>query len=743
MTEELDIHRAAFREEAHELLSELETSLLEWEERPTDPELLQTVFRAMHTIKGSGSMFGFDDIASFAHEVETILDLAREGAITVTSQLVDLTLAARDQIQVMVDAAEGGETADEKITKELIASFARWNPAGSGDATPAHGEARSKTEGPPAESAAKQGEPAKEATYRIRFRPNPEVFARGVDPLLLLDEIRELGATKVIAHLDAVPPLHSYQTESCYTYWDLLVTTSQGINAIKDVFIFVEDDSELKIDLIDEADRFEEDIDHQRLGEILTARGDISQAELKKALDSQPQLGEMLVEAGLVAGDRVQSALEEQRHVKEMRERRQKSAAVLSIRVPSDKLDHLVDLVGETVTVQARLSQLALNSKNPELVSVAEEVERLTGELRDNTMVIRMVPIGSLFNKFRRLVRDLSHDLGREVEMITEGSETELDKTVIERLNDPLVHLIRNCIDHGIEPGPVRNAAGKPQRGTLNISAEHSGAYVLIRIKDDGAGIDAEAIKAKAVEKGLIAPEAELSEAEIYQLIFAPGFSTSKNVTEVSGRGVGMDVVKRNIEALRGTVEIASRKGEGTEITLRLPLTLAIIDGLLVTVGKEFFVIPLSVIEECVELRPEDVKKSHGRKTVTVRNELVPYIRLRDRFAINGKRPEIEQVVIGSVNSQRVGFVVDRVIGDHQTVIKALGRVFKRVSDVSGATILGDGTLALILDVNKLLQAAVAEKRSTERGAGRHGTAKNSRRRRTELKSPPREIGAL
>lgn len=708
----MEIHRTAFKEEAYELLSELETSLLEWEERPGDQELLQGVFRAMHTIKGSGSMFGFDDIASFAHEVETILDLARDGIITVTSELVDLTLAARDQIKAMVDADDGGEPVDETLTRELEVSFGRLNPANDGGGDPAPGDASTMKEGPSAEPPGRQEEMEKEATYRIRFRPNPEIFNRGVDPILLLNEIRELGDTRVIAHLDAIPPLDSYQPESCYTYWDILLTTAEGVNAIRDVFIFVEGDCDLKIDLIDDGGRFDEGFDHHRLGEILTARGDITQEELKKALDSQPHLGEMLVQTGVVPNERVQSALVEQQHVKEVRERRQKTASVLSIRVPSDKLDHLVALVGETVTVQGRLSQIAMTRSDSELVSVAEEVERLTAELRDNTMIIRMVPIGSLFNKFRRLVRDLSHELGREVEMITEGEETELDKTVIERLNDPLVHLIRNCIDHGIEPLHVREAAGKPQRGTLHISAAHSGAYVLIRIKDDGAGIDAAAIKAKAVEKGLIAPEAELSEKEIYNMIFAPGFSTSKNVTKVSGRGVGMDVVKRNVEALRGTVEIWSRLGEGTEITLRLPLTLAIIDGLLVMVGEESFVIPLSVIEECVELRQEDRDRFHGRKTVTVRDELVPYVRLRERFDINGSRPKIEQVVIGTINSQRFGLVVDRVIGDHQTVIKALGRVFRRVTDISGATILGDGSLALILDVNKLLESAEAERKN-------------------------------
>lgn len=709
MSEEMDIHRQVFKEEAYELLAELEISLLEWEDNTGDPELVQRVFRAMHTIKGSGSMFGFDDIASFTHQIESLLDLARENKIEVTRELIDLTLQARDHIKDMVDASDGGEPVDKARTAELEAKAKNLNPLhgnGQGDkaATGGNGAARAgaadKLAGFP------EQEEQEEATYRVRFIPNQNIFNRGTDPLLLLRELRGLGACDIIAHINKIPKLGKYKPEACYTYWDIIITTDKGKNAIQDVFIFVDDDCQLEIDLIDQHGRFDEEASYKMLGEILTSRGDISQEELKKFLGKKPQLGEMLIDAGVVPPKQVESALVEQQHVKEVREHRQQVSSVLSIRVPSDKLDHLVDLVGEMVTVQARLSQKSDASRDPGLLSISEEVERLTAELRDNTMSIRMVPIGSVFNKFRRQVRDLSHELGKEVEMITTGSETELDKTVIERLNDPLVHLVRNSIDHGIETPGERLKKGKPRQGQLRISAAHSGAYVLIRIKDDGAGIDPEVIKAKAIEKGLIEPDAELGEREIYNLIFAPGFSTSKKVTDVSGRGVGMDVVRRNIEALRGVVEIESRKGEGTEITLRLPLTLAIIDGLLVQIGEKYFVIPLSVIEECVELTAKDVARNKGRQTITVRDELVPYIRLRERFGINGHPPDIEQVVIGSIDSQRLGLVVDRVIGDHQTVIKALGRVFKKVTDISGATILGDGTVALIMDVNKLLKSA-------------------------------------
>jgi two-component system chemotaxis sensor kinase CheA len=381
------------------------------------------------------------------------------------------------------------------------------------------------------------------------------------------------------------------------------------------------------------------------------------------------------------------------------------------VRVGTDKLDTLVDLVGELVTVQARLSQKAGTGHDSDLLNIAEEVERLTGELRDNTMGIRMVPIGATFSKFKRLVRDLSSELGKEVLLTTDGSETELDKTVIERLNDPLVHIIRNGIDHGIEPAGTRAAAGKSPQGTVHLSAVHSGAHVLIKISDDGKGLDPDLIRAKAVEKGLITADAELSQGEIFSQIFTPGFSTAKEVTDVSGRGVGMDVVKRSVEALRGSIEIDSKKGAGTTIILKLPLTLAIIDGLLVKIGEIYFVMPLSSVEECVELIRDEAMYRNGRHVMKVRGEIVPYVPLRELFSINGARPAIEQIVITELESHRIGFVVDEIIGQHQTVIKNLGKAYRDAKCFSGATILADGTVALILDVQGLSDVALAEER--------------------------------
>jgi len=698
----IDSHRQAFKEEAYELLSELETSLLALEETPDDVETIGRVFRAMHTIKGSGAMFGFEAIATFTHEVETVFDLVRNGKLEVTRDLINLTLAARDLIKGMLDASDGDGSIDDVTAAALVTELKKLVPR---DAQ----EKREVSAGVKVEEPS-QAADQKFATYRIRFKPAAEIFMNGTDPLKLIAELSQLGSYKTVAQVSNIPSLNELQPEFCYVLWDIILTTNRGKDAIEDVFIFVADDCELSIELIDDAEQASAG-DYKKLGEILVEKGDISRAEMDEILSLQKRFGELAVAAGKVTPEGVQAALVEQQHVKEIRQERQAQEAMTSIRVPADKLDLLVNLVGELVTVQARLTQTATSRKDAELVNIAEEVERLSAELRDNALNIRMLPIGTTFSKFKRLVRDLSNELGKEIEMTTDGAETELDKTVIERLNDPLVHLIRNSIDHGIEYPDERAAAGKQRRGTVHLAAVHSGDSVLISIKDDGAGLDREAIRTKAIERGLIQPAAELPDKEIFAQIFAPGFSTAKKVTSVSGRGVGMDVVKRAIDALRGTIDISSQRGVGTTITVRIPLTLAIIESLLVKIREDCFVIPLSIVSECVELTREQVVESHGRNLANVRGHLVPYIPLRERFAISGEPPAIQQIVITDMDGYRVGFVVDHVIGEHQTVIKSLGRAYKNVDAVSGATILGDGNVALILDIPQLMRGVeLAEK---------------------------------
>jgi two-component system, chemotaxis family, sensor kinase CheA len=695
-TFDLDVLREMFKNEAYELLSELENALLALEASPGEKEIISRVFRALHTIKGSGGACGFDTIAHIAHEVEGVYDAIRNDRMVVTREIINLTLAARDQIAALFDEAYKKTPAESEVTQQILDRFRSVLPE----------EVAPRTK-KPAEPVVAAEEP--QETYRIRFRPARNIFLTGTDPQLLLDELCALGTCRVVAQLGDIPPLETLDPDLCYVYWDVILTTTRGINAIKDVFIFVQDTSELSIEPIEIEGALTEEDNYKKLGEILVERGDLSPADIHEITSEQKRFGEIVVEKGLVNNDRVEAALTEQQHARDLRKNRQKSEELTSIRVQSDRLDKLVDLVGELVTVQARLTQVASEGASALLLSISEEVERLTAELRDNTMSIRMLPIGTIFNKFRRLVRDLSQTLGKSVDLVMDGADTELDKSVIEKLQDPLVHLIRNCIDHGIEMPDEREALNKPRKGTIRLSAAHSGAHVLIRIDDDGAGMNIDAIRRKGIEKGMIPHDAEISERELYNLVFSPGFSTAGQVTDVSGRGVGMDVVKQAIEALRGTIEITSRQGAGTTIIMLLPLTLAIIDGFLTRIGDDHFVFPLSLVDECVELSAAQSKKMGECDLLNVRGEIVPYIKLRDRFGIQGERPAIEQVVIAKVNDSRVGFVVDHVVGGHQTVIKNLGKMYKGVEGVSGATILGNGSVALILDVPRLIETAERE----------------------------------
>ncbi len=638
-----DIHVQAFKEEASELLVELEKSLLELEESPNDSELIATTFRALHTIKGSAGMFGFDNIASFMHEIESVFDLIRNDKIKLSKKIIDLTLLAMDHISLMLNS-DGikNSVESERIVNEFRAILIS-------DKVELHNVPIL----PSKDEKEKTIINKEVASYKIIFNPHREIFQSGINPLLLINEMKEIGVASLKCLLSDIPTLEEINPEHSYLKWEIELKTDKGIDAIKDVFIFIDDQCDLNISFLENAiDKSDEQIKKNN-------------HENSKRIDNT--IGS-------------------------------------SIRVHSDKLDELVNLVGELVTVQAQLSQYSLKNNNTDIAQISEEIERITWSLRDSALNIRMLPIGTTFSKFKRLVRDLSNELGKEVEMVTEGAETELDKTVIEKLNDPLIHIIRNCIDHGIEIPEERIKLNKNRVATINLSARQSGGNVLISIKDDGAGLNKEKIVSKAVKQNLISENAELTDAEIYSLIFKPGFSTAGSITNVSGRGVGLDVVKKAIESLRGAIEIQSSPGSGTIITLKLPLTLAIIEGLLVKVGDDHFILPLSYVEECLELTNEDIAKSHGRNIVNLRGTIIPYISLRERFFINSNRPIIEQVVVSNIHNQSIGFVVDQVLGQHQTVLKSLGNYYRNIEGISGATILGDGTVALIIDIEKIAE---------------------------------------
>lgn len=684
----MEMHRQAYIEETRELLGELEIALLELEEKPNDENLIGRVFRAMHTIKGSGAMFGFDGIAEFTHEVETVFDLVRRGELTVNRELTNLALSARDHIREMLESGE--DSVDEHRSKEIISFFKSLIPE----------ETLKKDESP---EASYEAEPA--FTCRIRFKPDEDIFLYGVNPILLLNETRELGNSHIIAHVDGIPFLEDINPEACYTRWDMILTTERGMDAIRDVFVFVEENCELKIDIIEGEGIPGDGAEYKRIGEIMVDRGDIAPEALEEFVSKQRPLGELLIEADMVGREAVEGALAEQEYIRTIRRRRDELTEVSSIRVASEKLDSLVNLVGELVTVQARLKQLASQKQDPDFVSVSEMVERLIGELRDNTMSIRMLPLGTTFNRFKRLVRDLSGTLGKKVDFSTEGGDTELDKTVLDRLNDPLVHIIRNSIDHGIESGEERESLGKPGHGKLLLSAEHSGANVFIRISDDGGGLNSKKIRAEAVKKGLIQNDAEMSEEEIFSLIFMPGMSTSGKITDISGRGVGMDVVKRSLDALGGSIEVDSARGKGVTFTLKLPLTLAIVDGLMVRIGDSNFIVPLSIVEECLELSMKEASVARERSMINFRGRVIPFIDLHEVFDLKRDNAAVVPAIVVEAGEKRVALEVDLVIGHHQTVLKPLGSFYKDIKGISGATILGDGTVALILDIPILVRS--------------------------------------
>jgi two-component system chemotaxis sensor kinase CheA len=695
-----------FREEARELLTQLETALMQLEEDPSDLDSIDDAFRSLHTIKGSGNMFELDQLVSFAHTVETVFADVRDGTSPMTPELVELGLQAKDHIAALLQTSssdEGGDAAalleNGRRLEEALHALRTGDAAveRGGEADPGRGNGSGDDATPAGE----------ERTYRITFAPAPHVFRTGSNPLLLLKELGELGSTLVMGFADRVPELTEMDPEACYLGWDIVLTSTAGENAIRDVFIFVEGDSEVDVQLIDEGSVLDTDISYKRLGEILVERGEIDAADLEQAIGSREYLGEALVQRGYVTSERVESALQEQQYVRRIREQRQATETAASIKVSTEKLDSLVNLVGEFVSMHANLTHRAERRGDREFISLGEQMEALVRDLRDLSIDMHMVPVDMLFGGFRRLVRDLAHDLDKEVALRIEGSETELDKNVIDALKDPLLHIIRNSIDHGLEAPDERRAAGKEPQGTVTLSAYYAGANVVIRVTDDGRGIDADKVRAKAVERGIVAADAELSEEQMLELIFAPGFSTAAQATNVSGRGVGMDVVKQNIEKLGGTVRVESSPGAGTEMSLRIPLTLAIVEGLLAEVAGGYYLINIAYIVECIDMQAAE--RNAEQRIIDFRGEILPYFDLRTFFGFPPADVGGSQLVVVTNDDRKMGILVDGIHDNYQTVIKSLSSVFDRVEGISGAITLGDGTPALMLDVDRLVRVGATE----------------------------------
>jgi two-component system chemotaxis sensor kinase CheA len=655
---------AVFKTEALEQLELIEAGLLDLTRDLEDKAQIDAVFRGLHTLKGSGSMFGFDQLAAFTHHCETAFDRVRKGEAPATTELVSAVLDAQGHMLALLQTPNGDH---EAMSAKLLDNLHRA-VGGSAKAATQSAAATAEQAGKPAPAASGL------STWELTFTLPANSMINGTNPLGLLDELRELGEAHVEALCDNVPPLEEIDPREVHLSWRVTLKTDKPKSDIEDVFIFVMDDMVM-------------DLKQTEAPAPVAEKAPAARPEA--AADNAPQAAASPADAAKAQQPTDAKA--------------QKQAD--NVRVPALRLDEMMDRVGELVIAQSRLSQMASSAADLGLRSVSEEIERLAGELRDTMMVLRMMPVASLFSRFRRLVHDLARETGKDIELITEGEMTEVDKTVIDRLADPLVHLVRNSVDHGLETPDDRIAVGKSPVGRVHLSAHQTGSEVVITIKDDGRGIDRARVRAKAEANGLIQPGAQLSDQELLQLIFQPGFSTAEKVTNLSGRGVGMDVVKKTIETLRGAIDIKTTPGEGSEIALRIPLTLAIIDGLLVRVGSGRYVLPLSAVEECLELSLEEDLKSRGRSFISLRDDLVPFLRLRELFRTGTQPDPFQKVVVVSTGTERVGLVVDQIIGDHQTVIKNMSKLHDHVSAFSGATILGDGNVALILDVAHLIAA--------------------------------------
>lgn len=675
----MDSFRKKFIEEAAELIDKLEVSLLELEKSPNDEALIQQVFRVMHTLKGNSAMFGFDLIDSFTHNLETIYDMIRNGQLEVSKDILNITFSSVDHLKAMLDEQNYEDPDFKTVHNGLMGKINRIiNPSNAETETETTKTSKEKSESL--------------STYYILFEPNENIFKNGTNPLYLLDELCSLGEHKVFAHFNRLPGIKEITPNLCYTYWEVLLTTDQDVNAIHDVFIFVESDSKLEIQKLAEENLLADKLFVEEVSQLAEVQKDVGLVTIQRLATK--------------AAARINKEKAKQ-FTKERIATKDKTAA--SIRVSSDKLDHLMNLVSELVTTQARLSLFAEQTNVPGLAPIVENVHKLTRQLRDIAFSIVLIPIENLFGRFQRLVRDLSAELHKEVDFIVEGADTELDKTIIENLSDPLMHIIRNSMDHGIEDARVRVANGKPAKGKIHLKAFYSGASVIIQVSDDGAGIDPEIIHAKAISKGLVPSDKKMSKKEILDLIFLPGFSTAKKVTDVSGRGVGMDVVKKKISDIRGEVEVESEVGKGTTITIKLPLTLSIIDGLLVSIDSSPFVIPLSSIDKIYAVDKESIYSSFNN-LVTLDGTQIPFFSLRKEFNLQPSSEELEQVVVVNFEDNRVGLVVDYVIGEYQAVLKPLGKHYKSHDIFSGATILGDGTVALVMDTNKIIKMFATSK---------------------------------
>lgn len=705
-----------FIAECREQLAGMEAALLALDTHAIDAESVNTIFRAAHTIKGSAGIFSLDQVVAFTHVVESVLDAAREHKVVIDDVLVTLLLSCGDYIGNLIDAAEAGTLQGHDAASQSGTELTERLNTYLSPATCKLHTLQAVHE--PHHVASDGDLRVGNDHWHISLRFGRDVMKNGMDPLAFLRYLVKLGSISDIVTIpDAIPGAEEMDPESCYIGFEIAFKSAADKTTIENVFEFVHDNSAIRIlppnSHISEYINLINALPEQptRLGEILVQCGTVTSLELETALTTQrqsvaaprPPIGAILVEQGSVHATVVDAAIAKQQRVKEISHQESRS-----VRVDADKLDHLINLVGELIISAAGTQLIARRAHIVELQEQTATLASLVEEVRDSALQLRMVKIGGTFSRFQRVVRDLSRELGKDIELVVRGEDAELDKTVVEKIGDPLLHLVRNAIDHGIESPEVRQARGKPAQGKVTLNAYHDSGSIVIEVSDDGGGLRRDKILAKATERGLVEPGQALNDSEIYGFVFEPGFSTADVVSNLSGRGVGMDVVKRNITALRGSVNIDSQEGFGTTVTVRLPLTLAIINGFLVGLGKSVFVVPLDMIEECGELLAEP-----DQDYTNLRGHVLPLIRLREVFHVNGEPGLRENIVVVKHAGHKAGLVVDTLLGEFQTVIKPLSKMFNRVKSISGSSILGTGEVALILDVPALVQQATKASAST------------------------------
>ena len=656
----------AFVSEGQEQIASIEQLLLQLEDTPDDRELLDALFRCAHTVKGSAGIFGLDAVVAFTHHVETLLDCLREGELALTPEISTLLLQCNDQIRQLIDQATGGidDASGQATRAALVARLDALHPGAS--------QAR------PGETTMAAKAADRMQAWQVSARFGTDTFRNGMDPLALLSYVGQIGTLDAVqCDGEAVPALEALDPESCHLGFAFALHTDQGRQAIENAFSFAIDDTVLQID-----------------------EAGAAASTTETAPDAEPSAETTAAAPARLREPTGTATADPGRY----------------IRVQADRLDAVINLLGELVIASAGASLLARQTRNGALIEANQQIGTLVEDIRNGTLQLRMVPIGESFSRFRRVVRDTAAELGKEVALEIVGGETELDKAVVERIADPLMHLVRNALDHGLETPAQRQAAGKPAQGKLTLSACHESGAILIRITDDGRGIQRDKVLQRAWERGLVERGVTPPDAEIFNLIFEAGFSTAEKVTNLSGRGVGMDVVRSNIEALRGSVTVSSQEGQGSCIEIRLPLTLAIIDGFLVGVGASRFIFPLDAIAEVIEDRPTATAlDSRGRSVVELRGRVLPVLSLRTLYALDTPPPERCSVVVIHSGTQRYGVLVDLLLGQHQTVIKPLGRMFRSLRGMSGSSILGNGEVALIFDVASLGQLAMEAATSPSR----------------------------